>query len=274
MFRPLMIDLLAVLLLLAIGGVALVVGWRLHRCGRPWFLGGVMLSLLFSMVVVLSGTAFQDQAGTLIHRLGGAVLLGCFPGCFLMGVVWGNPRRTFSNGFCGFLTALLMALVVMAGGGRLMWRCFATSMWENTADKNGCLLQSSGMTCAPAAAAMLLHHLGIHATEGEIAYLSNTSLFGNTLHGMTETLDLKVQPLGLKTRVGRLNYEEAQGLGGPFMAQSTTYGIKGHAIYVERVEEDHVVIIDPLQGHRARLWRQEFERKWNGRSLWVAKAPR
>jgi hypothetical protein len=272
MLRPLVIDLLAALLPVVIGASALVLGWRLCRWRRLYLVGGIVLSVLLSTaVVLLSATALQDHAGMMIHRLGGAVLLSSWPGCFLMGVVWGNPRRTFSRGFCGFLTGLLVVLLLMASSGRLVWRSFGGSMWHNTADKDGCLFQTSGMTCGPASVVMLLHHHGIEATEGEIAYLSNTSLFGNTLYGLTETVDLKVWPEGMQVHVGQLGYEEARALGVPFVAQCTIFGIKGHAIYVEHLDEDHALIVDPLHGHRERMRRQEFESKWNGRSLWVAR---
>jgi ABC-type bacteriocin/lantibiotic exporter with double-glycine peptidase domain len=126
------------------------------------------------------------------------------------------------------------------------------------------------MTCVPAATAMLLNQAGVEATEGELAYLSDTSLFGTTLHGMRETIDLKIGALGLRSRVETLDYDQARRLQAPFVGHCTTFGIKGHAVYVERLDEETAWLIDPLVGHRQRLPRREFNKMWTGRSLWLA----
>src|SRR5581483_11626133 len=110
-----------------------------------------------------------------------------------LGVAWSAPKKSLSPAFLGIIASITFLVFLNESAGRLWWRFAADSLWANRPDANGCLTQTTGLTCASAANAMLLRHLGVTASEGELAYLSNTSLLGTTALDMADALRLKLE---------------------------------------------------------------------------------
>ncbi|MBY0231583.1 MAG: hypothetical protein K2W96_20040, partial [Gemmataceae bacterium] len=126
------------------------------------------------------------------------------------------------------------------------------------------VVQTSGTTCGPAAAAMLLRRYGIEAGEGEMAYLAGTSLFGSDAHALARALEAKA---GLRAQGGRTRWEARQGA--PFIAHVRGASL-GHAVLVERLDERGATITDPAGGGTRRMARGEFERAWDGTAVWIS----
>src|SRR5262249_47964863 len=150
--------------------------------------------------------------------------------------------------------------------GRLWWRFAAPELWERTADAGGSLQQSSGLTCSPAAAVMLLHRHGIPTSEGEMAYLAGTSLFGTDAPSMCRALQAQGGPFCFRAEARRTDYEECRRDGSPFIAH-VQRDLLGHAILVERMDAEWVGVVDPLDGQRRTISRGEFEAAWSGTAL-------
>src|SRR5512147_1707937 len=93
----------------------------------------------------------------------------------LIGIAWGDPRRQSSRSILMAATSLVILLLVGLSAGSLGWHYFGLRLRANYPDASGALQQTPGMTCAPAAAAMLLHRFGIRASEGELAERANTT---------------------------------------------------------------------------------------------------
>lgn len=266
MFRPLLADILACVVPLGIGAGAGALGVHLSRRSRGCFLMGAWAALLGLVILALVHlTSLHDLAAALMHEVGGAGRLGVWLTCVLLGILWGMPSRTWSTGFMIFVSGFLAVMLVISSGGRLLWRYGAESLWQHGVNADGALTQSRSMTCGPAAASMLLHRHGIDATEGEIAYLSNTSLLGVSLHGLAHALDAKGGTHRLSAIVQRLDYDTCRSYETPFIAELSDYGIKRHTVFVERLAPDHAEVIDPWWGTPQRMSRGDFERTWTGR---------
>jgi hypothetical protein len=266
MLHPLMLDVLGFLLPLCVGACAFVAGRSLRRMSRTVQIALVVLCI---GVVAVAGASFvrplPDEVGRVLSLLGGAAVLLSWVALLLLGVVWGVPGRSLSSGFLAALAGLAGCLVLIESGGRLWWRFCAPQMWNRTADPKGLLHQSSAVTCSPAAAVMLLHHHGINASEGEMAYLAGTSLFGTDAHAMARALDQKGYP-HMTALVERTDYENLLRRGGPFLAH-VQESFTGHALLVVAVSAEHVEVLDPLDGRQRRMSRVEFERVWDGMAI-------
>jgi hypothetical protein len=209
-----------------------------------------------------------DNLTALQSLVGGATVLLCWAALLIFGIAWAAPNRRVSRGFLACLAAIAGALLVIESSGPLWWRFAAPELYLNVPDSHGRLRQSSGLTCSPAAAAMLLHRYGIRASEGEMAYLAGTSFFGSDAPGMARALNDKVRPNGWKAYWGHANYDQSLERGVPFLAHVQRADL-GHAVLVEQVSPDGVRIIDPLEGESKHVSRAGFEQVWDGTVVWI-----
>ncbi len=180
MLRPVAVDLVRALMPPLLGLLAFLAGVRLRRLPvRFWH---SVLTLVVSAIVVLAGalllmqgsTAVRDWLGPVVYRLGGGPVLACPLGLLLLGVVWSQPGRSTSSGFLQFLAGVALLVLTVESAGRLWWRWIDTRAWKNVPDQQGCVQQTTWLTCGPAASAMLLQRQGIAVSEGELAYRAGT----------------------------------------------------------------------------------------------------
>jgi hypothetical protein len=262
------LDILAVLLPLGIGVGAFLLGKRLWHWPAPVLRGVVALTL--AVLAGLAGTAFPatgDWAGPLLSHLGGVAVPACWAALLQLGVVWTAPGRKLTSGFLATLAVFVGLVLLMENGGRLWWRYAASPLWQRRAGADGCLVQSSGTTCLPAAAVMLLHHYGIPASEGEMAYLANTSALGTDPYCMARALSLKARAEGWTATVHRTDYDACVRDGVPFLALVTLPAVGGHALFVEELTPEQARIIDPLSGVRSKVQRPRFMEWWGGKII-------
>jgi len=131
------------------------------------------------------------------------------------------------------------------------------------------LRQTTGMTCEPTAAVMLLHAAGVKASEGEMAYRAGTSLFGTDAHSVAAAVSEKVRPLGLRAEAAVTTYDESLRRGRPAVVHVYPPGSSGHAVFVEAFTVDGVVMIDPADGKRYAVPRDVFQQIWDGTAVWL-----
>jgi hypothetical protein len=187
----------------------------------------------------------------------------CAAGLFLLGVVWSVPGRSMSSGFLLTLAAVAAVVIGIEASGRLWWRF--SPAWDRTADARGWLEQSDAKTCAPTAAVMLLHLIGLEAGEGEMAYLAGTSPLGSEPAGIVRALEAKAGPHGWRVEARRASYDECVGRG-PFLAHIRE-GFLGHALTVVAVTPEQVEVLDPALGRPRAIARRRFEAVWDGRPV-------
>jgi hypothetical protein len=233
-----------------------------------------VVSAVLAVVVLAVAyfTSVKDWTGAYLLAVGGETSPACWSAAFLLGVVWNSPGRSTSSAFLAIVVGLAAVFLLLNGSGRLWWRFLAEREWANGPGKDGSLAQTTGWTCAPTAAAMLLHAHGISATEGEMAYLAGTSWMGTDLYATAEALDRKAAPSGLRARVERTDFETCLARGVPFVVTVRLPGIGGHALFVERIDARGVEVIDPIRGRRQVLPRERFESLWEGRIVFLSPA--
>ncbi len=265
MLRPIYLDLLDVFLPLAASFGALV-GGRFLECAPRWFFR-LAVGLAVAIVLVLGITYFtpiRDDVSDAFWHVGGVTTVACVLAMVLLGVVWASHGRSTSTGFLRTVAGLVALIVVLNSGGRLWWRTINTAAWENAPDAVGCLRQSSGWTCSPAAATMLLHHHGIATTEGEMAYLAGTSYLGTDVPSIADALKAKAAPKFV-VRVIKADYDACIQITGPFLACIDVPGLGGHAVLVLRVGPDSLELVDPRFGQPQTIARADMEPQWQGK---------
>jgi len=273
MLRPLWLDLLTAMLPLVAGLLAFLAGRALWRLPAWIFRLTIGLTVCgVALVGIALCTSLADLTGAWLHAVGGTLAVTCVAALLLLGVVWRKPGRSTSSLFLAVVIGLAGLLLFQDGGGRLFWRSLASSLWENKPDRNGLLSQTTGWTCSPATAAMLLHRYGISSSEGELAYLAGTSLLGTDLYSITDALNAKLRAhgSGYQARIEAVVYEVWVGRGEPFLVPVNLPGLGAHAVLVERAEPEGVLLVDPRFGTRQRQSRQEFLAVWIGRGIRVA----
>jgi hypothetical protein len=114
---------------------------------------------------------------------------------------------------------------------------------------------------------MLLHHYGIAASEGELAYLSNTSLLGVTAIAMADALAIKLEGTNLRPVVERRTYDELCSATEPFVAQVDLPRLGGHTLFVISCSAEKAVVVDPGKGVHDVMSRGDFESIWDGTVL-------
>ena len=269
--RPLVQDLAEFAVPLAAGAMLFLLGRTFRRW--PWFVRCAALVFACSLIAIaiLSGVGVRSlEIERLAYHAGGMTIVLCLVALFLFGVVWGVPGRSLSSPFLIALAAIAILVVAIEASGRLWWRFGSPETWGRTADSRGLLRQSSGVTCSPSAAVMLLRQHDIQAGEGEMAYLSGTTLLGTDATGIARAIDAKTAPDGMHAEVSQSTYEEALRRSAPFLAhvQGRYFG---HAVVVVGMQPDQVTLLDPADGQAHTISRDEFEDQWDGVSVRLVK---
>ncbi|MCE9564694.1 MAG: hypothetical protein K8U57_21890 [Planctomycetes bacterium] len=265
--RPLALDVMAFFLPGVLCVLLFLLGRRFSGWSKP--LRAVAL------VIALAGIAFglaslarvlPANVERIGFQLGGMTTLLCWVATFLLGVVWSVPGRSLSSGFLVTLAGIAVVLVCIESSGRLWWRFAAPATWNRTPNSGGLLQQSSSVTCSPTAATMLLGLAGIPASEGEMAYLSGTSVLGTDAPGMSLALEAKAATHGWRVEAGPTTYEQCIHRDEPFIAHVKGHYL-GHAVTVVSVTPENVLLLDPADGHAHQVTRRDFEQDWDGMAI-------
>lgn len=129
-------------------------------------------------------------------------------------------------------------------------------------DSNGICYQSTGYTCAPAAAVTALRKLGLPAREGEIAILSHTSPVVGTLPGcLRAALQNRYGDEGLRCQYRRFNSVAQLKDVGIILAVVKSALMSDHCVAVLEVSDRMVTVADPVVGKES-LSHKQFEKIW------------
>lgn len=268
MLRPLVFDLAGFVAPVAAGAFAFLAG-RFARRMSSWLLvllfATAFVTLIASIVALFADLPIPIEQ--MVSRIGGATIPLCWVALFLLGVVWSQPNRRLSSGFLTVIAGFAICLLATESSGRLMWRFLGQDAWQRRPDTEGRIAQSSGQTCSPAAAAMLLHFHGVESSEGEMAYLSGTTLLGTDAYSIARALDAKLESRGLHASVERLDFESLRRRL-PAIVHVTQPS--GHALLVRSVSDAMVNVHDPLSGSNRSIAKSEFEQMWDGTTISIA----
>lgn len=132
-------------------------------------------------------------------------------------------------------------------------------------------LQTTNYTCGPASAVTALRQFGIHATEAEMAIASSCSrTWGTSEYKLAKAIRKKYGSQGIICKTKPFN--EVQDLKGhcPVIVIVKFQPLVDHFITVLSVEDDHVIVGDPLKG-RENLTYSQFQEKWRKIGIIVSK---
>lgn len=269
--RPVVLDILDVLIPLAVGLAFFFGGrmfWRL-----PLLLRTLLVASAVGIVVIGAltlGHLTPPEFGFWVSRVGGATVLLALVAQFLIGIVWDTTGRSFSAHFLAAIVFISCCLIAVESSGRLWFRYRETELFDRYPDERGFLQQSSGASCSPTAASMLLHRYDIRSSEGEMAYLAGTSLFGTDAPSIARALERKLAGQNWHAVFRHVDYDESTRLGGPFIAH-VKGSTSGHALLIEHALPDHVQIVDPADGKRTWMLRADFLRIWDGTAIYLVR---
>ena len=241
--RPLILDIVETFLPLVAGLLAFAAGRWADRLSRSAYFAliGVAVGIV---VIAWPVHLFLDVTlGPWLYRVGGEASPAMWAGLFLLGVVCTLPNRTLRTRFVVIVVGLMGIILFLQGGGRLLWRFGLADAWQNTADTQGNLQQSTGISCGPASAVMFLHHHGVAVSE-EVRIARD----GRHRHEPARPRRGDERKLGRPVRVERTDFDTQRQRGTDFIAAVKLPHVRSHAIYVAAADGEHAFVVDPLEG--------------------------
>ena len=131
--------------------------------------------------------------------------------------------------------------------------------------RTGVCEQTTNYTCGAAAAATLLQHCDVPATEREMAELSWTnSLTGTDEFCVARGLRRKLVDSGREVRVEHSEWERLVLREEPCMVTIRWSFLIDHWVVVRDANEERVLVADPLSASVQRYTKAEFQDKWSG----------
>lgn len=278
LLRPLASDVLSFLTPLLIGLGAYLLGRYFKRLSLAVRVGlvGLTVGAIFVVLAMLF-QAMPRQVEIGFSYVGGVIIVLCWMILAVIGFSWAtpNPSSDFFARF--FLLMMPIALIGVEAGGSLWFRFVNTEPWKNRPSAfnwGGRMVQTTKMTCLPVSAAMLLYSYGLvdknkddfDFSEGELAYLANTSFFGSDGHVMARAMTQKIKlenPDGM-ARMFRATFDEMIERGAPFIAEVQLDNVGKHAVLITTFTRHVVEWIDPLVGEPQNKTAAEFESVWTG----------
>ncbi len=154
------------------------------------------------------------------------------------------------TGYLGVMPFVESALVRQRLQGLETWR------------EDGICLQTTEFTCGPAAAVTSLHQLGLQAEESELAIAAcTTPSRGTSVGQLANAIESLFSDQGVKCRFVRFSSVEQMHDLCPVIVTVKYRFMIDHFVTVLAVEDDTVVLADPLKGTE-RLSYEDFCCKW------------
>jgi hypothetical protein len=267
-------DLFGLLLTVWVGVLCLAAGSFLGRRSRA---SGQRGAALLSVAVVAFGAShyqpLRSVVGETLAIVGGEGVAACWALLGLLGVASGMAGKQARRWLLFLAATISFGELFILSGAPLYWRLFGDPLRHNVVDSSGILQQSTGLTCGPAAGAMLASKSGIQVSEGDLAERAGTNpLVGTSEFALARALSA-VSGNHAHAYARRCDLTTARRIGRPFVAYIMREGVGGHAILVEKIA-DTVETIDPLTGSRDRMAVADFKREWTGVGVWLSMPPK
>lgn len=196
---------IAALAMVLVGLAIATVVYRTSSRAPIWARNGVVVALVG--LLLLFGFRLADSVW--MARL---LPVSCLPVCGDLALPLAFPLGALLLRFPLPLwrRILLVSLLgILALGTVLLPLLRPTPPCNDRWDGEVCL-QTQPATCSAAAAATLLRHYGIAASEEEMAQLCLTSAKGTTLHGLFRALLAKTENTAYRPRIGTITVENLQ----------------------------------------------------------------
>jgi hypothetical protein len=273
LLRPLSVDVIYFLLPLLVGLGAFFVGRLFNRW--PAAVRGALVALTVGAIFVVLALLFQAIPRPIelaFSYVGGVIIVLCWMILGVIGFSWSAPNPT-SDVFARIFLALMpIGLIAIESGGSLWFRIFNTDPWLNRPTSN--MVQTTKMTCLPVCAAMLMYEYNLvdlnkdDCSEGEFAYLANTSYFGSDGHTIARVITQKIDKRGVQAKMIMSTYEDMVARNKPFIAEVQLAKIGKHAVLVKTPIKKHELIwVDPFYGKTQIKTAEDFQLVWTGNAI-------
>ena len=255
-----------------------------------WVIAGLLVA------AALLGHTLGTRLGRRSRRAALTLMVALFPILVLRGLVASLPELTFVlfpfswyaalHPWWGFLPAFVfMGAAGVVAEGRLtrlaagacallilvpfllaltgmVW--FRADYLGGTPGDGGMVMQTTGYSCGPAAAATLLSQAGIATTEREMALLCRTNpVLGTDPVSAVWGLRRKAGPAGYDVQLQRVTPLRLVGLQEPCLALIRYSAISDHWLVVLHAGSGGVIVADPDAGVYRMSWAY-FLRQWRG----------
>lgn len=251
-------------------------GW-FSRQRPPWWALGYLIPLAFVVCVGLTrwNAAFEfvPPISFLVAGRREFVLTGAMIGLLFGTVVPRLPRARDR--------VVVYALTGIAIATQGIWPFLAPAFrqakfaaLQTHFDAAGVCLQTTQVTCGPAAAVTALRQYGVTAEEGELALAARTSdYWGTPADLLADAVNERfgARGIGAEYRAFR-SADELKSAGLTLAVVKLTWLID-HWVTVFEVTPERVVVGDPLEG-RVEWTRAEFERRWRHCGVVIRQEPR
>src|SRR5262245_11784410 len=120
MLRPLALDIVNLLIPIAVGAFAFLLGRWSFRAPKLLRISIIVIAIAIVIAGVLALLRLLPvRAEPIVSRIGGATVILSCSALFLMGVVWSAPRRSFSTSFLAAIVGIGGILIVIESAGAL-----------------------------------------------------------------------------------------------------------------------------------------------------------
>jgi len=245
--------------------LGIVLGKAFSGLRRPSWICGYIIPILLVSVLLLTRFAVSIIfIPPLSWILAGRLKFVVLSLAVTMGLT--TPLSRLTHRYERFTVKVVMVLIVF-------WFCvmpFLVPVFikddlrslNTNFDTEGIAYQSTGYTCAPAAAVTALRKLGLPAQEGELAILAHTSPLAGTLpFTLQKALQQRYADAGLKSRYRYFESVSQLEEAGLTLAVIKDTLLTDHCVTVLDVSDNTVTIADPVLGKKC-ISRKRFEKIW------------
>ncbi len=245
-------------------------GWT---CGRRFGMHSVPAArgtVIFAatLLVVLTYLVRHPAVGvqvlpvSVMARIEGVASVPVF--MTILGVAWARSQLNRQRAIIAW--AMLLGAVYFVNGGLWMLQQTPTYVMGQSAGPED-VMQSQDYTCVPAASATALRHLGIRATEAEMARLTHTRPgTGSTTVRALDGLNVKLAGTPWTADLIEVPPEDIRSLSAPMLSALQFESTRRHMVVIAGVTEFGVRLIDPVDGRITLPWR-EFHEVYTGQVI-------
>ena len=249
------------------------VGIGLHAARRGGALGAALALAGLALVVIRGVIAYVPGLEPALFEWTYYPYFRLMPAGFGVAILLSYLTRKAPRPSLRRLIAALLVLIAVQEGYYSLQFVLAERWYDRLTgrvDATGLCLQTSPHTCGAAAAAMLLHSVGIPATEQEMARecLVRAGI-GVTDLTLLRGLRRKLRGTPWRVRVYRnLSYAELARLRKPCLVSLRQSWLLDHAVIVESMSRRFASVLDPdKDAGRITMPRSLFEGSWRGDAL-------
>lgn len=267
---PVWWEWLRVFVALGSGSACLFAG---HTAAQHSPTGGKRVAVAAAAIAVIAAAdhyaPVRRWLGSFVSVVGGEGTVACLALLVLIGASLGGESGRVRPWLAALGTIISFVVIALFAAAPLYWHYSGQSIHTNLPDAEGKLQQTTGITCAPAAAAMLANLHGLAVSEGRLAEDAGSNpLIGTDEFALARALET-ASGNRLRGKAAILDYSSVERLHLPFVAYVRRVGVGGHAILVSGIQASAVHTIDPLTGATETISAEEFKSEWTGVAIWL-----